>query len=233
MAGVAEANETTPASEAADIRRSPAHGPIQSGLLDNAPSIGWRNPTPDGRYNLVAIGSGTAGLVASIGGQGWAPELHWWRSTSWAATASTPAACRRRASSARPMPWARSVAGEPGVHVPDGVSVDFGGGHGAHAGDPPASATTTPATRHRHGRRPLHLAAAFHRPRHGGGGPRRRALTLRFAKAVIATGSRQSASRRAGRGRDRLPHQRDDLRADGTAAAAGRHRRRPIGAEMA
>jgi pyruvate/2-oxoglutarate dehydrogenase complex dihydrolipoamide dehydrogenase (E3) component len=39
-------------------------------LLDNARPIGWRNPTPPGRYNLIAIGSGTAGLVSTIGGAG-------------------------------------------------------------------------------------------------------------------------------------------------------------------
>ncbi len=30
-------------------------------LLDNARPIHWRNPKPAGRYNLVVIGSGTAG----------------------------------------------------------------------------------------------------------------------------------------------------------------------------
>lgn len=30
----------------------------------------WANPTPDGRYNLVVIGGGTAGLIASLGAAG-------------------------------------------------------------------------------------------------------------------------------------------------------------------
>lgn len=30
----------------------------------------WENPTPDGRYNLVVIGAGTAGLVAAAGAAG-------------------------------------------------------------------------------------------------------------------------------------------------------------------
>ena len=30
----------------------------------------WRNPTPSGRYNLVVIGGGTAGLVSAAGGAG-------------------------------------------------------------------------------------------------------------------------------------------------------------------
>ncbi|MEL6346500.1 MAG: FAD-dependent oxidoreductase, partial [Myxococcota bacterium] len=30
----------------------------------------WSNPTPQGRYNLVVIGGGTAGLIAALGGAG-------------------------------------------------------------------------------------------------------------------------------------------------------------------
>ncbi|MFV1958928.1 MAG: FAD-dependent oxidoreductase, partial [Planctomycetota bacterium] len=30
----------------------------------------WKNPTPDGRYNLVVVGAGTAGLVAAAGAAG-------------------------------------------------------------------------------------------------------------------------------------------------------------------
>jgi pyruvate/2-oxoglutarate dehydrogenase complex dihydrolipoamide dehydrogenase (E3) component len=30
----------------------------------------WQNPTPEGRYNLVVIGAGTAGLVAAAGAAG-------------------------------------------------------------------------------------------------------------------------------------------------------------------
>ena len=30
----------------------------------------WRNPTPAGRYNLVVIGAGTAGLVTAAGAAG-------------------------------------------------------------------------------------------------------------------------------------------------------------------
>ncbi len=31
---------------------------------------GWRNPTPAGRYNLVGVGAGTAGLVTAVGAAG-------------------------------------------------------------------------------------------------------------------------------------------------------------------
>jgi len=39
-------------------------------LVDNVHPSAWRNPVPDGRYNLVVIGAGTAGLVAAAGAAG-------------------------------------------------------------------------------------------------------------------------------------------------------------------
>ncbi len=35
-------------------------------LVANVHPPGWKNPTPDGRYNLVVIGAGTAGLITSL-----------------------------------------------------------------------------------------------------------------------------------------------------------------------
>jgi pyruvate/2-oxoglutarate dehydrogenase complex dihydrolipoamide dehydrogenase (E3) component len=39
-------------------------------LLGNVHPSDWQNPTPDGRYNLVVIGAGTAGLVCAAGAAG-------------------------------------------------------------------------------------------------------------------------------------------------------------------
>jgi len=39
-------------------------------LIDNVHPAGWVNPTPAGRYHLVAIGAGTAGLVSAAGAAG-------------------------------------------------------------------------------------------------------------------------------------------------------------------
>jgi pyruvate/2-oxoglutarate dehydrogenase complex dihydrolipoamide dehydrogenase (E3) component len=39
-------------------------------LLANVHPASWRNPTPQGRYNLVVIGGGSAGLVAAVGAAG-------------------------------------------------------------------------------------------------------------------------------------------------------------------
>lgn len=39
-------------------------------LESNVHPIDWKNPVPDGRYNMVVIGAGTAGLVAAAGAAG-------------------------------------------------------------------------------------------------------------------------------------------------------------------
>ena len=35
-------------------------------LVANVRPPDWVNPTPEGRYNLVVIGAGTAGLITSL-----------------------------------------------------------------------------------------------------------------------------------------------------------------------
>ena len=39
-------------------------------LVANVHPPAWTNPTPSGRYNLVVIGAGTAGLVTAAGAAG-------------------------------------------------------------------------------------------------------------------------------------------------------------------
>lgn len=39
-------------------------------LVENVHPAAWTNPTPEGRYNLVVIGAGTAGLVTAAGAAG-------------------------------------------------------------------------------------------------------------------------------------------------------------------
>src|SRR5262244_3885870 len=39
-------------------------------LVDNVHPPRWTNPTPTGRYNLVVLGAGTAGLVSAVGAAG-------------------------------------------------------------------------------------------------------------------------------------------------------------------
>jgi len=46
-----------------EIRPFDAHN---AALVANVRPPDWRNPTPDGRYNLVVIGAGTTGLITSL-----------------------------------------------------------------------------------------------------------------------------------------------------------------------
>ena len=39
-------------------------------LVGNVHPGDWENPVPDGKYNLVVIGAGTAGLVTAAGAAG-------------------------------------------------------------------------------------------------------------------------------------------------------------------
>lgn len=43
---------------------------LNQSLQSNVHPLEWTNPTPSGRYNLVVIGAGTAGLVAAAGAAG-------------------------------------------------------------------------------------------------------------------------------------------------------------------
>lgn len=43
---------------------------LNQALVANVAPPDWRNPTPSGRYNLVVIGAGTAGLVTAAGAAG-------------------------------------------------------------------------------------------------------------------------------------------------------------------
>jgi|SRR5579885_381780 len=44
--------------------------PHNRALLEKVHPPGWQNPAPRGRYNLVVIGAGTAGLVCAVGAAG-------------------------------------------------------------------------------------------------------------------------------------------------------------------
>ena len=86
----------------------------------------WTNPTPAGRYNLIAIGAGTAGLVSAAGAAGLGAKvaiierhlmggdcLNYGCVPSKALIAASRAAAAVR------------DAGTFGIRVPDGVQVDF------------------------------------------------------------------------------------------------------------
>jgi pyruvate/2-oxoglutarate dehydrogenase complex dihydrolipoamide dehydrogenase (E3) component len=53
----------TAVSEPISVQPEDAHN---AALVANVHPPDWKNPTPDGRYNLVVIGAGTAGLITSL-----------------------------------------------------------------------------------------------------------------------------------------------------------------------
>ncbi len=86
----------------------------------------WKNPTPDGRYNLVVIGAGTAGLVAAAGAAGLGAkvalierELMGGDCLNVGCVPSKAIIAASRAAAAV------KGAGEFGVNVPDGTTIDF------------------------------------------------------------------------------------------------------------
>ncbi len=65
--------EDRPRNEQNSINRAPGVTPADEHneiLLSNVHPSDWTNPTPSGRYNLVVIGAGTAGLVTAAGAAG-------------------------------------------------------------------------------------------------------------------------------------------------------------------
>ena len=68
-ASVPPASAAAPAPAAPDVLVAPDDAHNRT-LLRHAHPGGWRNPRPSGRYNLVVIGGGTAGLVSAAGAAG-------------------------------------------------------------------------------------------------------------------------------------------------------------------
>ncbi len=96
-------------------------------LIANVHPLGWINPEPPGRYNIVVIGAGTAGLVtavvaASLGAKVALIEKHLMGGDC-LNVGCVPSKGVIRASRA----WADLKRGEEfGFHIPPGVKYDFG-----------------------------------------------------------------------------------------------------------
>jgi pyruvate/2-oxoglutarate dehydrogenase complex dihydrolipoamide dehydrogenase (E3) component len=96
-------------------------------LLDNVHPAGWVNPRPSGRYNIVVIGAGTAGLVtaaiaAGVGAKVALIEKHLLGGDC-LNVGCVPSKGIIRASRA----WAQvRTAEEFGIHIPGAVKYDFG-----------------------------------------------------------------------------------------------------------
>jgi len=96
-------------------------------LVSNVHPADWINPTPAPRYNLVVIGGGTAGLVSAIGAAGLGAkvaliEKHFLGGDC-LNVGCVPSKAIIRA--ARKAAGVRDMA-EFGVNVPNGTTIDFG-----------------------------------------------------------------------------------------------------------
>ncbi len=160
-------------------------------LESNVHPPDWKNPTPDGRYNLVVIGAGTAGLVAAAGAAGLGAKVALIERELLGGDCLNVGCVPSKAviASAHAAAAARD-AKRFGVHVPDGVTVDFGA---AMERMRKLRADISP---HDSAQRFTDLGIDVYL---GGGefiGPDVAKVgdtELRFSKAVIATGARASA----------------------------------------
>ncbi len=96
-------------------------------LVSNVHPPDWKNPTPAPRYNLVVIGGGTAGLVSAVGAAGLGAkvaliEKHFMGGDC-LNVGCVPSKAIIRA--ARAVAAVRAAA-EFGVNVPPGMTTDFG-----------------------------------------------------------------------------------------------------------
>ena len=96
-------------------------------LVSNVHPDDWQNPTPAARYNLVVIGAGTAGLVTAVGAAGLGAkvalvEKHFMGGDCLNVGCVPSKAIIRAARAAASV----REAGAFGVQVPPGTTVDFG-----------------------------------------------------------------------------------------------------------
>jgi pyruvate/2-oxoglutarate dehydrogenase complex dihydrolipoamide dehydrogenase (E3) component len=96
-------------------------------LVDNVHPAGWKNPDPPGRYNMVVIGAGTAGLVTAAGAAGLGArvaliEKHLLGGDCLNVGCVPSKALIRAARACADVRDAEQF----GVHVPPGARVDFG-----------------------------------------------------------------------------------------------------------
>ena len=96
-------------------------------LQSNVHPTDWQNPTPDGTYNMVVIGGGTAGLVTAAGAAGLGAKVALIERDLLGGDCLNVGCVPSKAiiAAARRAAQVRD-AGEFGVEVPEGVTIDFG-----------------------------------------------------------------------------------------------------------
>ncbi len=160
-------------------------------LIANVHPREWTNPVPDGRYHLVVIGAGTAGLVTAAGAAGLEAKVALVEKHLMGGdclnVGCVPSKALVRA--ARAAAGVRD-AGEFGVVVPEGTRVDFPAVMARMRRLRAAISPHDSAARFRDLGVDVFLGAGRFT------GPRTAEIngqTLHFRKAVIATGARASA----------------------------------------
>lgn len=113
--------------QAGDVERlMPPGDVLNRTLLSNVHPADWKNPQPDGRYNLVVVGAGTAGLVTAAGAAGLGAKValveRHLMGGDCLNVGCVPSKALIRA--ARTCADVRH-AGEFGVRIPAGIAVDF------------------------------------------------------------------------------------------------------------
>ncbi|MCH7872187.1 MAG: mercuric reductase, partial [Planctomycetes bacterium] len=95
-------------------------------LIANVHPMDWTNPKPSGRYNMVVIGAGTAGLVTAAGAAGLGAKVALVERALMGGDCLNVGCVPSKAliRSARAFADVRD-AGALGVRVPDGAAVDF------------------------------------------------------------------------------------------------------------
>lgn len=96
-------------------------------LQSNVHPTDWQNPTPDGTYNMVVIGGGTAGLVSAAGAAGLGAKVALIERDLLGGDCLNVGCVPSKAiiAAARRAAQVRD-ADEFGIRVPDGVTADFG-----------------------------------------------------------------------------------------------------------
>ncbi len=157
-------------------------------LVANTHPPGWADPEPADRYNLVVIGAGTAGLVTAAGAAGLGAKValveRHLMGGDCLNVGCVPSKCLIRSS--RALAEVRSAA-EYGVRVPDGAEVDFSGVMERMRRLRARISPHDSASRFRE----LGVDVFFGNARFSGADTVEvDGKTLRFARAVIATGAR-------------------------------------------
>ena len=165
--------------------------PHDAALLANVRPPDWTNPTPAGRYNLVVVGAGTAGLVSAIGSAGLGArvaliERHLMGGDCLNVGCVPSKALLRAARAAADV----RDAGALGVRVPPGTRVDFGAVMERMRRLRARISRADAAARYRDLGVDVYLGEArFAGPDTVSVADR----TLRFTRAVVATGARATA----------------------------------------